>query len=281
MSTKPTHRYFSKNGELLPFSQATIPLEHIGYQYGFGVYETLKVRKKILYFAEQHMSRLMKSASIIHLMHRFSPALITTYIEKLIKKSGIENANIKILLIGGTKSEETLLYILPLAPLYPEKKLYSRGAQVDCIRYERFLPNAKTLNMLPSYLYYTTAKSHGFYDMLYLDGSDHILEGSRTNFFAIKGKTLTTPPERSVLAGVTRQTVMATARKNGYKVVEARISLRDLRTFDGAFLTSTSSNIIPLTRVGTLAFSAIPEEVRQLMALYKKFLDESKGIFRE
>lgn len=281
MSTTSTHRYFSKNGELLPFSRATIPLEHIGYQYGFGVYETLKVRKKILYFTEQHVSRLMKSASIIHLMHPFSPEQITTYIEKLIKKSDIENANIKILLIGGPTPEDALLYILPLAPFYPDKKLYSRGAQVDCIHYERFLPNAKTLNMLPSYLYYATAKSHGFYDMLYLDASDHILEGSRTNFFGIKGKTLTTPPESCVLAGVTRQTVMTTARKNGYKVRETRISLRDLRDFDGAFLTSTSSNIIPLTRIGTLSFSVIPEEVRRLMALYKTFLDESNGIFRE
>jgi branched-subunit amino acid aminotransferase/4-amino-4-deoxychorismate lyase len=276
-----TFQYFSKNGTLLPFSDATIPLENIAYQYGFGVYETLKVRGGILYFAKQHIERLLQSAKIIDLKHMFTPPKINLYIQKVIQKNNVENCNIKILLIGGKEAKDSLLFILPLAPLFPDKKLYSRGATVSTVQYKRFLPNAKTLNMLRSYLYYTKASREGHYDALFLDKKGNILEGSRTNFFAIKGTTLTTPPKEKVLEGVTRQTVIAAAKKSGFVVKEENIPISKLKKIDGAFLTCTSGKIIPLVQVGNLKFPEIPPKLKELMQIYNEFLKASGGIFAE
>ena len=50
-------QYFSRNGQLLPISSALISVENISYQYGFGVYETIKIRNKTLYFLQQHVER--------------------------------------------------------------------------------------------------------------------------------------------------------------------------------------------------------------------------------
>lgn len=276
-----TIQYFSKNGILLPLSVATIPLENIAYQYGFGVYETLKVRNKILYFAKQHIERLLQSAKIIGLKHRFTSLKINLYIQEVIQKNSVENCNIKILLIGGKEAEDALLFILPLAPLFPDKKLYSNGAAVKTVQYERFLPNAKTLDMLRSYLYYTKASRQGHYDVLFLDHKDNVLEGSRTNFFVIKGTTLTTPPKEKVLEGVTRQTVIAAAKKSGFIVKEKTIPFSKLGNFDGAFLTCTSAKIIPLVQIDDLKFPEIPPKLKELMQIYNKFLEASKGLFTE
>lgn len=276
-----TIQYFSKNGILLPLSDAVIPLGNIAYQYGFGVYETLKVRNKILYFAKQHIERLLQSAKIIDLKHIFTSLKINLYIQGVVQKNSLENCNIKILLIGGREVGDASLFILPLAPLFPDKKLYSRGATAETVQYERFLPNAKTLNMLRSYLYYTKADSLGHYDTLFIDKKGNVLEGSRTNFFVIKGITLTTPPKEKVLEGVTRQTVIAAAKKSGFIVKEENILFSKLGNFDGAFLTCTSGKIIPLVQIDDLKFSEIPPKLKELMQIYNKFLEASKGIFTE
>ncbi|HWY78981.1 MAG TPA: aminotransferase class IV, partial [Candidatus Sulfotelmatobacter sp.] len=247
---------------------------------GFGVYESLRVRNGIIYFIEQHAERLVHSAEIIGLEHPYITAQIVAYIRDLVKKNDAQNCNIKILLIGGKAASDTFLFILPLQPLFPDRKLYSQGATVETVHYRRFLPNAKTLNMLPSYLAYSKAQKHGHYDVLLLDDDDTILEGTRTNFFAIKGKTLITAPKATVLEGVVRHAVMIIAQKNGFTVQEEKIFFKDLFAFDGAFITSTSSKIVPLRQIDTFQLE-IPQIVRELMQYYDAFLDSCNGVFPE
>ena len=64
-------KYFSKNGELLPVEDAVVPLANIEYQYGFGVYETIRVVHGTPYFLKDHLERLQESARLIGLEHSF------------------------------------------------------------------------------------------------------------------------------------------------------------------------------------------------------------------
>jgi len=271
--------FFSKNGEILPSEQATIPLSNIEYSYGFGVYENLKVRHGIVYFTKQHIERLQKSAEIIGLTHQFSNEAIEQYLKELLEKLDLkeqDNAcNIKMLLIGG---REPQLFIMALAPHFPDRKLYSEGAKMITVHYERQFPNAKTLNMLPSYLAYKKAKEQECYDALLISKDGLILEGTRTNFFAIKDTTLFTAPKEDVLEGVTRQTVIAAAKRAGFTLEEKAIPLSQIGEFDGVFLTSTSSKIIPVRQIDDKNFQ-IPEKLKELMQAYDTFLKESNGIF--
>ena len=270
--------YFSKNGQILPINEATIPIENIEYSYGFGVYETIKVRNGVLYFASQHIDRLFKSAEIIGLFHPYGKAQIKTYLEDLIDKLKPESCNIKMLLIGG---REPLLFIIPLSPLFPDRKLYSLGAKTITVGYERLLPNAKTLNMLPSYIAYKKAKENDCYDAIYIDSKGFITEGTRTNFFAIKSNVLFSPPESKILEGVTRKTILFVAKKNGFKVQEKDIPLLEIGQYDGAFLTSTSTKIVPIRQIDNFIFGEVPAKLRELMSAYDIFLKQSKGIFKE
>lgn len=274
-----TFTHFSKNGELLPNDQAVVSVRDLHFQYGFGVYEALRVRNKIVYFVGMHADRLIESAKAIGLEHRYSQAQIVDFITQVSEKNNLESANIKMLLIGGKTAEESTLYIFPVLPLYPDRKLYKHGATVETVTYERFMPNAKTLNMLPSYLFFTKARKNGHYDALLLGKDGTIHEGTRTNFFAIKGTTLITPPVEFVLDGVIRQTLIATAQKNGYAIREEKIPRGGLDNYDGAFLTSTSTKILPLAQIDDFVFPEIPEKLKDLMKIYDDFLETSKGIF--
>src|SRR4051794_18431465 len=147
-----TYQYFSHNGEILPIEQAVVPLSNVEYSYGFGVYESIRLANGKLLFVKDHCQRLLNSARIIDLEHQFQPEIIENYIKELIDKNRAETCNIKLLLIGGRTAETAELYILCLNPLFPDSALYKRGVECVTYHYERDFPNAKTLNMLPSYL---------------------------------------------------------------------------------------------------------------------------------
>ena len=269
--------YFSRNGEILLAEKATIPLSSIEYSYGFGVYETLRVSNCQIYFIKDHIERLIESARIIDLEHSFTETEIEENINQIIAKNDAESCNIKMLLIGAPNKEEAQLFIICLNPLFPDKKLYRDGATVTTYKYERVFPHAKTLNMLQSYLSYREAKKLGAYDALLINRDGYITEGTRTNFFCIRDQTIYTPPEKDILLGVTRKALLKVALDNGYKVVEKEIRVEDVAEYDGAFISSTSSKIIPIKNINEQALNPQSDTLKKLMGLFDDFLAKCEG----
>ena len=268
------------NGRLCPASAAVMPLSCIEYQYGFGVYETLRARENRVLFAGAHAQRLLVSASAIGLEHDFSPAQIVAHIRELAAQISAPAFNLKMLLIGGASPGAAQFFIIPLAPLFPDKKLYRDGAAAITYRYERLLPKAKTLNMLGSFLAYRQARLMGGYDALLVDRHGYITEGTRTNFFAVKNKTIYEAPSEKILDGVTRDNLLRVARANGFTLAVADIAPSDLPNYDGAFLTSTSSKIMPLKKIDAFEFSKIAPAITELMTAFDRFLNtqEERGV---
>jgi len=265
-------KYFSQNGKILPIEQAVIPFSNIEYSYGYGVYESIRVSNGKVYFIKDHIERLIESAKVIGLSHIFNEEFVKNSILDLIKDYKSETFNLKILLIGASQKEKALLNIFCLNPLFPDRKLYRDGAEFVTYKYERPFPHAKTLNMLQSYLAYRIAKESGAYDSLLVNKNGFITEGTRTNFFCIKGKTIYTAPESDILLGVMRKAMLKVALSNDYKIVETNIELDDIKSYDGAFVTSTSSKIVPVKSINGIVFN-IPASLKDLMSLHNKFLE--------
>jgi branched-subunit amino acid aminotransferase/4-amino-4-deoxychorismate lyase len=265
--------FFSRNGEILPITDAVVPLSNIEYAYGFGVYENIRVVHGKILFTDDHVERLLHSAIVIRLEHEFAKADIAHWIGEFVQKIASDACNLKILLIGGRTAKDATLTILALAPLFPDRKLYKTGATAVTVQHERYLPQAKTLNMLPSYMAYRTAKAKGGYDALLINRDGCITEGTRTNFFCIKSKTIISPPQKEILEGVTLKHVLQVAKENGYEVRYEPIPLSSVASFDGAFLTSTSSKIMPLSKIDDITLK-IPDALVELMKKFDEFLDQ-------
>jgi branched-chain amino acid aminotransferase len=115
-------------------------------------------------------------------------------------------------------------------------------------------------NYAASLLSAQKAKARGFDQVLWLDGKDHefVEEVGTMNVCFLLGKTLVTPPlSDSILAGVTRDSVLVLAKDLGLTVEERPISIKELRaahqagTLTEVFGTGTAAVISP---VGELAF---------------------------
>jgi branched-chain amino acid aminotransferase len=263
-------KYFARNDDIVPVEQASVPLSNIEYSYGYGVYENIRVSGGKPQFLDQHLERLIESACTIELNHDFKSQQIKNNILNLLSILEAEACNLKVLLIGGLEPQ---LYVLPLSPLFADRKLYRDGAHAITYHYERLFPHAKTLNMLPSYLAYRDARQAGAYDALLVNHQGNVTEGTRTNFFAITGKTLYTPPGAEILLGVTRDNVLRVAREKGYDLVEQDLPANELSRFEGVFLTSTSSKIMPLSSIDEHQWQ-IPDSLRELMTAFNEFLEK-------
>ncbi len=263
---------FSKNGTLLPMADAVIPMGNIEYAYGFGVYENIRAVRGVPLFVEDHLARLLRSAEILGLLHDFSVEKISQWTNELLSAIQADACNLKILLIGARDATHATLCILPLAPLFPDKKLYKNGATAVTRRYERLFPQAKSLNMLGSFLAYRDAKAVGAYDALLVNRHECITEGTRTNFFVIQDRTIISPPKEDILEGVTMMHVLEAAKNCGLHIAYQKIPTDSVRTYDGAFLTSTSSKIMPLRALDAHAFS-LPPALHELMEAFDALLE--------
>jgi branched-chain amino acid aminotransferase len=272
------YRYFSHNGTLLPIAQAAVPLSNIEYSYGFGVYETIRVARDVIYFLEQHAERLIQSAQIIGLEHDFDEAFICDSVRALTKETAAEAYNLKLLLIGGRTAREADVYITCLSPLFPDRKLYRTGVPLISEQVERLYPQAKTLNMFTSYQAYRSAKRQGAYDALLVNRQGCITEGTRTNFFGLRGRTLVSPPASDCLPGVTRHHVMAVARAQGFTIEETAMKLHDISHYDSVFITSTPVKIMPVRSIDDQVWpEPVSPALQELMKAYDEYMEKYRG----
>jgi branched-chain amino acid aminotransferase len=94
------------------------------------------------------------------------------------------------------------------------------------------------------------AKLGGYDEAILMDVNGYVSEGSGENLFIVKnGKLITPPLSASILAGITRDTVLTLAREEGLAVSEEMLTRDQLYLADEAFFTGTAAEITPIREV--------------------------------
>ena len=253
-----------KNGIVVPEHEAVMPVTLKAVQYSFSIYEALRVLGGQVVHLDDHLCRLRASASAIGLVHPFTDKIIGDSISSLIEADSIKDATMRILVVGG---DEPLLFITYQDLLsYPES-YYSEGVSCVSFRGERYLPEAKTSNLLMQYLALEKARKEGAFEALLKDRDGYLLEGTRSNLYALRGDVMFTAPDDKVLSGITRISVLRAARELGFTVSHSLISLDDILSYDSVFISSTSMGAMPVRRINGIemprrAWSTIAEICR-------------------
>ncbi|HOE84371.1 MAG TPA: aminotransferase class IV [Sphaerochaeta sp.] len=241
------------NGALISAAEATVPVTDRAVQYGFSTYESIRVVGGHPVHLSDHLLRLQKSCEGIGLVHPFSSAQIERWVGALIAADAISDATIRIQLYGG---DHPMLFILASAMLtYPEQ-YYRDGVGATTYRGERLIPSCKTGNLLLNYMALADANRRGNFEALLVDRHGHILEGTRSNFFAFRDGVLYTARDGEVLLGITREQVIRAAAKLSIPVVYEAVQVEDLFAglYDELFISATSMAAMPLSHVDGMSF---------------------------
>ena len=94
------------------------------------------------------------------------------------------------------------------------------------------------------------AKMAGYDEAILMDVQGYVSEGSGENLFIVKnGKVMTPPLSASILAGITRDTVLTLAREEGLVVSEEMMTRDQLYLADEVFFTGTAAEVTPIREI--------------------------------
>lgn len=271
------------NGKYLPDDQALIPALDRGFIFGDGVYEVIPVYWGRPFRLEQHLARLDDSLRGIRLANPLTPAQWTEAIMNLRSFNTVtDSMSIYLQVTRGPAKRDhaipkdvkptTFLMLNPIAA--PDPVLLSQGVSavtLDDIRWK--LCNIKAITLLASVLLKDDATRRAAYDAILVhDG--HVTEGTASNVFVVSGGTLRTPPkDTDLLPGITRDVVLDLARRDGIACLERRLTPDELVHADEIWLTSSTKEILPVTRLDNrpVGMGTPGPMWRRVTALYQKF----------
>lgn len=256
MTTVPEIAYV--NGEFLPLERAMIHVEDRGFQFADSVYEVVRTYHGKPFAVDEHLARLFRSLESIRLPHKFTTSQLHSLIEEAAKRAAFPEAVIYLQVTRGraprhrgfpAKSEPTL--VITVRELRSTAHLREQGVRVITvpdIRWTRC--DIKSVALLANVLAYQAAKDAGANDALFVESDDTVNEATAGNVFVVIGGELVTSPKGpEILPGVTREKILQAARAAGISTREARISKAELYRAEEIFLTSTTSEVVPVIEV--------------------------------
>ncbi|TYS70337.1 D-amino-acid transaminase [Sutcliffiella horikoshii] len=251
------------NGEIINRSEAKVDIEDRGYQFGDGVYEVVNIYEGIPFTLKEHIARLYRSANEIGIQLSEQPEQLCNRLMELIEANNMTNGGLYLQISRGVSNrshhyDQTLTPQLVAYPL-PFKNVSDAQAKgVEAITAEdlRWLRcDIKSLNLLYNIMVKQKASEAGaFESILIRDGI--VTEGSSSNIFIIKdGILLTHPANNLILNGITRTKLLEIMDANGWDYKIQPFQKEDLMKADEVFLTSTTSEVMPIIKVDGVTFS--------------------------
>jgi D-alanine transaminase/branched-chain amino acid aminotransferase len=250
------------NGELVEARQAVLSVTSPEVQYGFGVYESLRVIHSHVVYLDGHLERLMNSARGVGLEHAYTTSEIASWVGLLVSEDGIVDATMRILMVGG---RQPLLFITASDLLSYPVDWYETGVAAVTFKGERFMPKCKTNSLLLNYIALREARRTGAFESLLVNRYGRVLEGTRSNVFAVLDDTVFTAADDDVLEGVTRDKIVKAIARLGLNVCFQAPALEDLArgVYDEVFISSTSMGALPLCSIdGIPCKSSFPVTAR-------------------
>ncbi len=194
------------------------------------------------------------------------------------------NASIRIVVTGGA-SEDFMTpppqptLVVMVNPIGPNPSAaYTQGVKVITTQLERIMPTVKSLNYITAIMAMQAARQRGAVEAIYRTADQRITEGTRANFFVFQGKRLITP-NADILGGITRDVVLEIA-EDDFEVVEAPLYYTDLATYDEAFITSSTKEVLPVVQIDdiTIGKGQPGPNTRKLMELFRSYVNADPGL---
>jgi len=260
------------NGKLVPWDDAKIHVASHVIHYGSAVFEGVRCYATpdgpAVFRLDAHTERLYNSAKIYRMDVPYSPAEMNQAILETISVNQLDACYIRPIIYRGYGQLGVNPFPCPVDVAvmvwdwgrYLGAEALENGVDVRVSSWARIAPNTlpamakSAANYMNSQLIKMEAIKEGYAEGIALDVLGYVSEGSGENLFLVKNDTLITPPlVSSVLPGITRDTVIALARRQGIPVVEQTMPREMLYIADELFMTGTAAEITPVRSVDKIA----------------------------
>jgi branched-chain amino acid aminotransferase len=270
--TFPKSEQIWMNGKLVPWDDAKVHIGVHAMHYGSAVFEGLRCyatpEGPAVFRLDAHTDRLYNSAKIYRMDVPYSPAEMNQAILETVAANKMDACYIRPIIYRGYGQLGVNPFPCPVDAAvmvwdwgkYLGAGALEKGVDARVSSWARIAPNTlpamakSAANYMNSQLIKMEAIKEGYSEGIALDSEGYLSEGSGENLFLVKNGVILTPPlVSSILPGITRDTVISLARRQGIAVHEQRVPREMLYLADEVFFTGTAAEITPIRSVDKIA----------------------------
>ncbi|HUS63566.1 MAG TPA: branched-chain amino acid transaminase [Kofleriaceae bacterium] len=257
------------DGELVAWDDAK---EHVlahSLHYGVGAFEGIRAYKKAdgktaIFRLREHIDRLLDSCHIATLEVPYSREKLMAACAEVVRVNKLEAAYLRPLVylgygalgLGSLEAPVRTVVATYEWGAYLGDEGLRKGIRCKVSAFRRgnidgFFSKGKISGQyVTSVLAKRDANKNGYDEAILLDHSGLVCEGSGENIFLVKNGVIKTPPtSASILAGITRDTVITLAKESGLELREQSFTVDEMWTADEIFFTGTAAEVTPVREI--------------------------------
>lgn len=247
------------NGTFVDHAEARVSVDDRGFLFADGIYEVIRVYGGRPFLAEPHMERMARGLSAIGIDAAVI-ARLPDVAAKLMSANGVADTDGTIYMQvtrGAAPRRHAFppdtpptVYVAVKPFARPPEQSFANGVAAITspdTRWSRC--DIKSIALLPNVLANQQAHAAGAFEAIFVrDGV--LIEGSHSNLIGVVAGDVVTYPECNyILGGITRRLLLELARDAGLTVREAPIMADRLDAIDELFLSGTTTEVMPVTRL--------------------------------
>ncbi len=257
------------NGEMVEWQDAKVHVLTHGLHYGSSVFEGERAYKGKIFKSKEHTQRFRKSANILDFDLPFTDAEIIAAKDAVVAANGGGDQYVRPVAWRGSEmmavaAQHNKIHVAIAtwdwpSMFDPETKM--KGIRLDIADYRRPDPMCAPVHAKAAGLYMICtiskhkAEKKGYADAMMLDWQGRVAECTGANIFFIKDGQIHTPIADCFLNGITRQTVIEIAKKQGMTVNEKRIMPDELPSYNECFIVGSAAEVTPVAEIGPYKFT--------------------------
>lgn len=255
------------NGQLRPWAEATTHVMAHALHYGSSVFEGIRSYDTpdgpVIFRLHDHNRRLFASARIHEIPIPYSLDEINAACHQVLRANALGAAYLRPFAFRGLGGfglsadtpVEVSVAAWEMGPYLGEGAL-ERGIDACVSSWQRFAPNTIPAgakaggNYLSGQLVAREARRLGFGEGIALASTGLLSEGAGENLFLVfDGALHTTPVSAALLNGITRNSLITLAQREGIAVIERDLPREYLYLCDELFMCGTAAEITPIRSV--------------------------------
>jgi branched-chain amino acid aminotransferase len=257
------------NGTVIPISQAKIPVNDWGLVHSDITYDVVPVIDGAFFRFDEYLARFLSSMENLHLDPGMNKRDIQAALHQMVSKSSLRDSYVAMVCsrgkpkIAGSRDPRDcenhfFAWCVPYVHII-KPEIVKQGATAWIAQNAYRIPENSVNPLVKNYHWgdFTQgifeAKDKNYETVILLDYDGNVTEGPGFNVFAVKDKVLITP-DKGVLAGVSRKTVLEMAEHLGINTSVRSLSVEELLEADEVFLSSSGGGVIPIIRVNETIF---------------------------
>ena len=296
------------NGQVIDWKDAKLHVLTHGLHYGSCVFEGERVYNGEIFKLREHTDRLIYSARRMGFEIPYTVDQIDQACNEIIKIQNVQNGYVRpvawrgseMMAISAQKNKIHFAIATWEWGSYFDPKIKEHGIKLNVSKWRRPAPNTIPWDTKAAGLYMICtlskheAEKDGFNDSLMLDHEDFVAEATGANIFFLNEETkeIHTPIPDCFLDGITRRTIIDIAKEKGFKIIERKIKLEELKNFEACFCLLNEKVSLPATyskylyisnflRRSIANFSCLfvqtPIEIFLIFAHFKNSMDPLSG----